>query len=245
MDLANRFTRVLTADTGDDPGDPALLPVRLARAAAAVLAVDGLGLSVHGDGELRTPLASSSDTAALAERLQFTAGSGPCLTAARVGLPVFGTEDLLARRWPAFHDLLRTKTPYSSVLTLALPGYLRGLGALDCYFTDPTGPVVIDVDDARCVAGLLSTHLGGAADWSVWTATEGPGWLRSPAARERGRLWMAVGMVVLALRLSAEDALELLRGRAYAGDRTVDDLAADIVARRIPVDRLRTGTAGD
>jgi hypothetical protein len=69
MDLAERFEKALAAEQDDRVE---LLPVRLARA-AAVLAVDGAGLSIRGSPEPRTPLAASSEGAALAERLQLTA----------------------------------------------------------------------------------------------------------------------------------------------------------------------------
>jgi hypothetical protein len=44
-------------------------------------------------------------------------------------------------------------------------------------------------------------------------------------------------MVIFALQVPAADALALLRGHAYATDRTVDELAADLIDRRVdPVD---------
>jgi hypothetical protein len=81
---------------------------------------------------------------------------------------------ILARRWPAFHDLLVTHTPLRSILALSLPGRLRGVGGMDLHLAEPDGPVVVDVFDARCVAQLISDHLEVAADWSVWTPTELP-----------------------------------------------------------------------
>jgi hypothetical protein len=233
MDVAIRFDEALTAPADAIGDDPDLLPVRLARAASAALAVDGVGLSVHGEPGLRTPLAASGEPAATAERLQFTAGSGPCLLAAGSGLPVFGTEELLARRWPVFHDLLVTHTPLHSVLALSLHGRLRGVGAMDLYFTGADGPTAVDVFEARCVAELVSDHLAAAADWTVWTPTELPAWTDTPDARRRSRLWMAVGMLVLTLRAPAPEALAVLRGYAYAAGRTADDVAADLVERRL------------
>ena len=231
MDVVSSFAEALDACSGDDPD---LLPERLAHAAAAVLPVDGVGLSVHGSPDLRTPLAASSEFAAAVERLQFTIGRGPCLLAATSGMPVFATEDLLARRWPEFHDVLVDKTPIRSMLALSLRGRLRGVGAMDLYFTAPDGPTTVDVFEARCVAELVSARLGPAADWSVWTPDETPSWPDTLAARSRGRLWMAVGMVMLASEVPAPDALALLRGHAYSADRTADDIADDLVERRIP-----------
>ena len=56
---------------------------------------------------------------------------------------------------------------------------------------------------------------------------------------------MAVGIVMLALRLPASDALALLRGYAYATDRTADDLATDLVERRIQPGQLREDADSD
>jgi hypothetical protein len=238
VDVVGGFAKALDAAHAGSGHDLDLLPERLARAAAAVLPVDGVGLSIHGGPDLRTPLAASSEFASAVERLQFTIGRGPCLLAATSGMPVFATEELLVRRWPAFHDLLVEKTPIRSMLALSLPGRLRGVGAMDLYFTAPHGPTAVDIFEAGCVAELVSEQLGPAADWSVWTPDETPGWLETPAARRRGRLWMAVGMVMLASQVSAPDALALLRGHAYSTDRTVDALADALVEHRIPAAAL-------
>lgn len=238
MEIARRFARALADDSAAGSGDPGLLPVRLVRAAAASLPVTGAGLSLHEPPDLRTPLAASSDVASDAERWQFTAGQGPCLHAATTTLPVFGTEDLLRRRWPVYHDLLVTKTPLRGVLALPLPDPLGGVGVLDLFFTDPAGPAAVDLVAARTVARLLTGWLVRDADWSVPPSEEAPVWVHTPAAAARARLWMAVGMVSLALRVPAPDALALLRGYAYAHDRAVDDVGADLVARRISPDRI-------
>lgn len=239
MDIAASFAMALQAERDGDGSDAELLPERLARAAAAVLPVDGVGLSVHGGPDLRTPLAASSEDIAAVERLQFTVGRGPCLLAATSGLPVFATGDLLHRRWPIFADLLVTKTPIRSILALSLPGLLRGIGGMDLYFRSADGPAAIDIAEARCVAELVSDVLGPAADWSVWTPGEDPAGPTHPAARSRGRLWMAVGMLMLAEQIPAPAALALLRARAYATDRTADDLADDLVERRISAEAFR------
>jgi hypothetical protein len=238
VDLATRFAKALDSESDAGPADCDLLPERLARAAAAVLPVDGVGLSIHGGPDTRTPLAASCEAAATVERLQFTVGRGPCLLAASSGLPIFANQALLARRWPVFHDLLVCKTTIRSLLALSLPGRLRGIGAMDLYFRSADGPTAIDVLEARSVAGLVSEHLGPAADWSPWTPGEDPDWPNTPAARRRGKLWMAVGMVMLAAHLPTADALALLRAHAYATDQTVDDLAADLAERRLHPDEL-------
>jgi hypothetical protein len=56
---------------------------------------------------------------------------------------------------------------------------------------------------------------------------------------------MATGMVSLALQLETADALAVLRSRAYAEDRTVDDLAADLVAGQLTARQLARDAASD
>jgi hypothetical protein len=222
-----------------------VLPVQLTRAAAAALGIDGAGLSIHDTAGHSTPLGANDEAATTAERLQFTAGAGPCTFAASSGWPVFAPEDQLRTRWPAFHDLLVTHTAFRSVVALPLPGDLRGSGALDLYLTHPVGLVTFDAVEALCVAELISDQLGHATAWSEWTEVAAPPWTNSEAARQRARVWMAIGMVSLALRLQTSDALAVLRSHAYAADRTVDDLAADLVSGRLTAQQLGQDAARD
>ena len=60
------------------PDDPELIAVRPAHTVAE-LSVDGVGLSIHGERALRTPLAASSEVAATAERPQSPPAAGRCL----------------------------------------------------------------------------------------------------------------------------------------------------------------------
>jgi hypothetical protein len=83
-----------------------------------------------------------------------------------------------------------------------------------------------------------------AADWSVWTPTELPSWADTPDERRRGGLWMAVGMLMLALKALAPDALAVLRAYAYAAGRTADDVAIDLVERRLQPEQLREDASG-
>ncbi len=240
MELAERFHKELHTQGHEQHKDHELLPVRLVLATAAVLPVDGAGVGIHGDPDLRTPLAASNEPAALVERLQFTVGRGPCLLATQLAFPVLATEELLTEKWPVLHDLLVGQTPIRSVLAIPLSGRLRGLGTLSLYFTDPNaGMCTMRVLEASRVAGLVSEHLGPAADWSAWTPTHPPAVVDTPDARRRGRVWVAVGMLMLSRPLGAADALALLRAQAYVDGRTVDDLAADLVEGRTTLDKLR------
>jgi hypothetical protein len=238
VSIEEQFVDALSASQAGDK-DPQLLPVHLAEAVATTLGVDGAGLSIHGEAQKRTPLGASNNDAGTAERLQFTAGTGPCLDAARSGWPVFGVETLLRDRWPAFHDLLVTRTPFRTVVALPLRGELRGIGALDLYLTDPAGLMALDAFDALAAASLASDLLAHAAAWSTWTEGEGPAWMNSPPAQQRSRVWVAMGIISEALNVPTPDALVVLRSVAYATDRVLDDVAEDIASGRLDPQQLR------
>ena len=118
---------------------------------------------------------------------------------------------------------------------------------MDLCFADPDGVTAVDVLEARCVGQLVSDHLDVAADWSVGTPTELPTWSDTPDARRRGRLWMAVAMLTLALEAPAPDALAVPRAYAYAyaAGRTADDVAIDLVGQRLHPDLLREDAGSD
>jgi hypothetical protein len=66
-----------------------------------------------------------------------------------------------------------------------------------------------------------------------------PGWLDSPAARRRQWVWAAVGMLSVHLDLPAPAALDALRVAALSRGQLIDDLAEDLVSRRLPITDLR------
>ena len=113
--------------TDPDLAGPELLPVRLARACARTLAVDDAepepGRRARSSG---CRSGASSDVAEVAERLQFTVGAGPCMTAQETRQPVFAVEEDLRRRWPVFTELLFGATPFRAVVALPLQPALAG-----------------------------------------------------------------------------------------------------------------------
>ena len=237
--LAARFAAALDAEEqagGDAEGH--LLPRRLARAVVRVLPADGAGLCVLGDPAHRTPLGGSSTDAEHAERLQFTVGDGPCLTAWETGHPVFAVEADLRARWPAHAELLLATTPYRGVVSLPVLRPRGVAGALDLFFTDPADVARMDVFDAVSVIDLLTVALGDAALASTWSAAEGPAWLSSPPAVRRAAVWRALGTAGLVLGRDTGDALALLRARARAAGSSVDAVAAELLSGRLAAQEL-------
>jgi hypothetical protein len=240
MDIAGRFllewARVRASTDG-----PTLLPDQLSVAVARALDVDAVGLTLAA--QQPASIGASDPMAALAEQLQFTVGSGPCMVSVDNQMPLFGVESYLQRRWPFYYDLLHDQTPYRSVVAFPLGGALAGVGAMVIYLVSPAGPLEFDALDAQSLVGLVSEELGGATAWSEPYQPDLQHWIDFPGARVRTAVWQAVGMVTAGLGLSSPDALALLRGRAYSSGRLVDEVAHDLVTQEVSVFELVADTA--
>ncbi len=268
---------------------PELLPVRLARAAVAILQVDGAGISVLSNPGMRVPIGASDPMAAAAERLQFTVGEGPCLLAHATGQPVFATSEFFEHRWPVLYAQYTEATPFRAVVSLPLRRRLTGIGAIDLHLKDPTRVLDTDWTASHAIADRIAAHLGNATDEWVDSGVGGTdmgglgmgglgmsgldltdtglrdggvndgsvndsgvndgspatasgetnlSWLDGPAARGREQVWLAIGMASVHLGLPAPDALAALRGLAYTRGQDIDELAADLAQRRLPLTEL-------
>lgn len=236
MDVTGRLTDLADERLNADLPGPELLPVRLMRACAQVLPVAAAGISLFTDEDHRVPLGASSEIAALAERLQFTVGEGPCLSVHSSDRPVHADEADIAQRWPIFHAELTGRTPFRSITSLPVHRGLNGAAAVDFYFTDPqpqTSPAFLA--DARAAVDTVGGLLTGG-----WGRAQLPPWLDSAPARMRLQVWTAIGMVNVAFQLTAEQALDRLRGYAYSHSSTIDALADSLATGHLTTAALNT-----
>lgn len=209
------------------------------RATAAVLPVVAAGISAFGKFRHRVPLGASDDAAALAERLQFTVGDGPCLEAHASGQAVLATAEMMARCWPAFHHELTARTPYRAIVSVPIVDQaLGGELALDLYYDRPDLTLkardYLDIGAAVAVIAAQLDAGSGLAD----PMAPGPVWLNNGPGRARSMVWTAVGLIDVALRVNSRDALSVLRGYAYSHDATIDDIAQSLVTRQLPAEAL-------
>ena len=78
-----------------------------------------------------------------------------------------------------------------------------------------------------------------SASQSAGVGDAEPAWLASPAAERRNVVFIALGMASVDLDVTAQVALALLRERARRDGISVDDLALEIVGRRLRPADLR------
>lgn len=214
-----------------------LLPVRLARASTRVLPIAGAGISVFTDPSFRIPVGASDDIAAVAERLQFTIGEGPCIQAHVTAQTVLAPETFIAQTWPGFYDQLVARTPFRAVTSVPLRGLLSGIGALDFFHHDSADIARLNLADIEAVAHQISTALITAD--LLPDPNFGPVWSNSPVSEPRSWVLIAMGMISVSIDVQTDDALALMRAHAFAGSLTVDDVARDVVMRRLTASQLR------
>ncbi len=222
---------MLLRDRDEDRRAGADIGGRLCDTCAEVLDVSGAGIMLMSDGRHRGTFGVSNAVISVVEELQFTLGEGPCIDAYWSEHPVL-EPDLgrpASNRWPAFSG------PAVGVGRRALFGFpLRAgtgsLGALDLYVDRPGDLRPDQVSDAIVLADVISSTV------LALQADAAPGTL-APALdaglTHRAVVHQASGMVAAQLEMPVDDALVRIRAHAYTDGRPVNDIARDIVMRRL------------
>ena len=211
--------------------------LKLCEAVTAALPVTGAALSLMIPTGSAGLVAATDDRAKAMEELQFSLGVGPSLVASRSGRPVVEPDltQLPTARWPGYLPAVLDQGVRAIFAFPLQVGAIR-VGVLDLY-RDSAGHLpdhaFADALDFADVATMLLLHLQG----------QNPDELMYPdlleTAVHRPEVHQATGMVMVQARVGLPEAFLLLRARAYADNRTVLDVAKDIVGRRVRLDGVR------
>lgn len=187
---------------------------------------DGVGLAVLSSEGIPEPTFVSDARSRLIEDLQFTLGVGPCVDAVRTGSPVL-LDDLqtvsdVTLRWPAF---AREAEAFGVRALFAFPVRVGAvtLGTLDLYRSVPG-----TLTDVELSAVLRSVDL--IANVLLDVGARGGDGVTEPTYRMV--VHQAAGMVMAQTGTSISAALATLRATAFSEGVSINDLAADVVARR-------------
>ncbi|MEU3647358.1 GAF and ANTAR domain-containing protein [Lentzea sp. NPDC034063] len=203
---------------------------RVIRACVDVLPVDGASISVMSGPRERETLYASDEIAAQIEDVQFSLGEGPCFEAFSTRRPVLVPDlpQASAVEWPMFATAIAA-LPIGAIFAFPLQAGAIGIGAVDLYRRQPgwlSGDelaVALEVVDL-VTAVLLGLLLGESGDADGFQGVLSPG---------REQVHQATGMLIAAFDISAEEALARLRGYAFVTDRSLDDVAKDMVNRKL------------
>jgi hypothetical protein len=230
---------VLAFDQPDPPGlEGDTVWRRLCTSATAAVPVSGAGVALMTPAGHGGTLAATDGPAAVMENLQHTLGEGPCLNAFRDQRPVL--EHDLARaagRWPGFVPAA-TEAGIAAVFAFPLQVGAIRLGVLDLY-RDTPGPLdTLQLGEALDYAAAATTIL---LDLQHETTPGGLHPQLADAADSHRAIHQATGIITVQASVNLNEALLLLRARAYAEDRPLLDLAQQVVARKVTFHPLHPG----
>lgn len=208
---------------------------QVCRTAARALSASGAGISMMTTDGTRGVCAASDPVSERVEELQFVMGEGPCMDAFATRRPVL-IADLGAgavSRWPGYAPAA-LQDGVRAVFAFPLQIGAARLGILDV-FRERAGPLsatelpmALHFADVTVEALIdRQSDAGTAADADSLAVDVGHG----------AQLFQAQGMVMIQLGGSITEASARIRAYAYAQDRRLDDVASDIIARRLRFDK--------
>ncbi|HVV08573.1 GAF and ANTAR domain-containing protein [Amycolatopsis sp.] len=234
--------RSIVADGGADG------PSRVVAACVEFLPISGAAITLMTGRGVQEPLFASDAVVSRLDALQFSLGEGPCVEAYAERRPVLVGDLAVAggARWPMFaHAAREMKVRGLFVFPLQLGAI--AVGVLELYHLDAgvlAGAGLIGA--LRAADAALWSLLGLRSGEKLETVTDGalradlPDWL-SGTPLHRTEVYQATGMVVGQLGIPPATALAKLRGYAFAQNRPIDEVARDVVARRLRFDNEELG----
>lgn len=187
--------------------------------------VAGSAVSTYDQLGVAHPFAAGDDRSLEIEQVQQVVGEGPGYAAQVDAKPV--VVDDLAReggRWPGY---VTAVSGHAIGAVWSFPVSIEGsvLASLTLYFDRGKVPEYRAWGDAAILAGLAAAAMVIDAD----VAAEGaPTPSHPPDAVD-----LASGVLAVRAGVRVDQALALLRGRAFSTDRRISDVAADVLAGSI------------
>jgi hypothetical protein len=162
------------------------------------------------------------------DELQFDFSEGPCWDALKTRQPVLepALRTRPRRTWPAFTSAIERENVASLFAFPLLLGTLR-IGAIDMYSSDPVKLNPTQTKQAASMASAVSRHV-------LRNALQSDGDFEDDGnVHSRRVIHQATGMVLAQLRLAPDDARLVIQGHAFATNRSMMDVAHDIVNRNL------------
>lgn len=196
-----------------------------------LLPISGASISVFDEAGRQSTICASDAVAARVEELQFTLGEGPHWETLHTGQPtlvpdLMGTEH---RAWPIFSAaMVDLEVGALFAFPLAMGAVI--VGVVDLYRVTPGRLAPGAVSTALSLAGTVA---GPAARSAVRSAENEVPPAAITAPEMRRVVHQATGMLLVQLDTTATDAFFRLKAHAFAAGRSLEDVARDVVLRRI------------
>lgn len=186
-----------------------------------------------------TPVCASDERAVRLDDLQYTVGEGPS-PEAFAGRSIVSEPDLvhqIPHRWQHFTPMA-IELGMAGVFAFPLQVGESCVGVLTAY-QDVAGPLSKDQEaDGLIVADTIASsmlRLRPEGDFEVLAG------IRVDDGAHRAEFHQATGMIAVQLGVGVSEAAVRVRAFAFGADRTVADVAGDIVAGKLRLDNDRPG----
>lgn len=207
---------------------------RLCQVCADVTGTTGAGIMLMAGDIPRGSVCTTNTVSDLIEQLQYDLGEGPCVDAYNQDRPVFEPDlaDPAEPRWLAFTGPA-VDAGARAVFGFPLHVGAVRLGALNLYHDRPG-----DLTDDQHTDALVMAEV--AAQAVLLLQAEAPPDAVAVELETNANLQYVVhqasGMVAAQLDVTVGRALIRLRAHAFGNDRTLTDVARDVVDRRLRFD---------
>jgi hypothetical protein len=202
------------------------LPPELCRGVADMLQMTDVTFALIGSSSRRLTLCGSSDNALALDHWQFTLDQGPCLDAAATGQPTAGSTDPASESpWPQLAEKA-AELGYGAIGGIPLSISGQTYGAMNIQ-NDTSLPAGI-LDDAEEVSRVLSHPIMSRLAEQVPALVD---------MADYSVVHQAAGMVSAQMGVAIEDALALLRARAWTEGRLLAVVATEVVNRDVEFDQ--------
>ncbi len=208
-------------------------PLRVCEVCTAVLPVSGAAIVAMSGVNRQETVCATDEVAQQLAALQFSLGEGPGVHAVSIWSPVLVSDlrEVDHSPWPMFAEAA-SRTPARALYSLPLQIGAITVGVLDLYRDQPGLLSTAELAGALLCATVARSVLLGRRTGVDPEVAEPPRWLGDPDLAHR-EIHRATGMVMTQLGISAESALATLRAYAYAHAQPLDEVAGQVLTRRL------------
>jgi hypothetical protein len=196
---------------------------------AALLPITGVSVVLMSPGPVQGVASANERMAKEVLDLEFTVGEGPGIDAFNSSVPVL-VEELASEheRWPLFAGAA-LRIGVRSIYSFPLQFGAITLGILTLSSGQPQALVGTDLSEVPLVTEVVTSvilHMQAedATDSLAWSLDVGD---------HRAVVHQATGMIATQLGCGLDEALLRLRGRAFADETAIDDVAEAVIQGQI------------
>jgi hypothetical protein len=230
--VPDAFADAMDVLTGPTPPDSAL-----AAPITDALPISGVAISTLGNFLGNETISASDEIAARLDELQFDLGEGPCWDAYGTGRPVIEPNVQQPNGvWPAFSEAIRHQDIGAIYAFPLFVGPLQ-LGAIDMYSIEPKLLSDAHTRQGAAFASVVSRLILHRA----LERAGNDGDSQPETQFSRRTIHQATGMVLAQLNLPPDEARLVIQAHAFATGRTMQEIAEDIVERRLNFSIRETG----